>query len=366
VRADVWVSITIFIAVGEVFGGDPLKHFLIFLFLVFGGLYGVLYLRNHNLQKQIDHPIVRVAASASFIAQWGPGPWLKNEFEKTCQCRVEFIDSGDTALLIQRLKLSTQNRVDVVLGIDQLDLELLRRELEWRPLPQVRISWDAAIQAFVVPDFYPYNWGQFAFVVRKGEIASPPTNLDALLQPELKDQLILQDPRTSSPGLNFLLWVIAVKGEKEGLDYIRKLSRHVKLYATSWSMAYGLFAKKQAKAVLSYTTSPLYHSIKERDQSFQALPFNEGHPLQVEFIAIPKTCTQCSLAEKFVLFSLSPWAQRVIMENNFMFPAISGVAQGTPFARAQDFKPLEAQFIPSPQERDRLIQLWTESRRGRE
>jgi thiamine transport system substrate-binding protein len=339
-----------------------LKHFIIFLVLVFGGLYGVLHFRDQNLQKQVDQPSLRVAASASFIAQWGPGPWLKNEFEKSCQCRVEFIDSGDTALLIQRLKLSTQNRVDVVLGIDQLDLDLLRSELEWSPLPNLDVAWEESIQAAVAPDFYPYNWGQFAFVTRKGELSNPPTSLDDLLHAELKEQLILQDPRTSSPGLNFLLWVIAIKGEKEGFNFIRKLSRQAKLYATSWSMSYGLFTKRQAKAVLSYTTSPLYHSIKEKDLSFQALPFSEGHPLQIEFMAIPRSCTQCALAEKFIQFALTPWAQRVIMENNFMFPVIKGVIQGTPFARIQDFKLLQGQWVPSPQERQRLVELWKEAR----
>jgi hypothetical protein len=50
------------------------------------------------------------------------------------------------------------------------------------------------------------------------------------------------------------------------------------------------------------------------------------------------------------------------MENNFMFPVIKGVIQGTPFARIQDFKLLQGQWVPSPQERQRLVELWKEAR----
>ena len=128
-------------------------------------------------------------------------------------------------------------------------------------------------------------------------------------------------------------------------------------------MAYGLFRKKQAATAWSYVTSPVYHVVEEKDNDVVAVEFNEGHPLQFEFVGIPSICKQCDLAQKFVQFVFSPEGQKAIMEKNYMFPSVQGVKVGTSFAAVPNFKTGLLTNVPSISERERLLKRWSQIRR---
>ena len=67
----------------------------------------------------------------SFVADWGPGPKVKEAFEKTCDCTVEWVAPGDGVAMLNRLKLEGKNtKADVVLGLDtNLTAEALKTGL---------------------------------------------------------------------------------------------------------------------------------------------------------------------------------------------------------------------------------------------
>ena len=55
----------------------------------------------------------------SFVSEWGPGAKIKESFEKTCDCTVEWVGLGDGVAALNRLKLEGANtKADVVLGLD--------------------------------------------------------------------------------------------------------------------------------------------------------------------------------------------------------------------------------------------------------
>ena len=58
--------------------------------------------------------------------------------------------------------------------------------------------------------FVPYDWGYFAFVHNAG-ITAPPS-FAALADSDLK--IVIQDPRSSTPGLGLLMWVKAAYGDE--------------------------------------------------------------------------------------------------------------------------------------------------------
>lgn len=341
-----------------------MKHFIGFLAIVFAGLVGAQFLKNSRDTSRDARPVVRIFGPSSFVSQWGPGPWLKQEFEKTCDCRVEFIDGADSTILFQRVRSESRNGTDVVVGMDQYDLESAMSSFEWRELDRTGFNFDPAIkQATTQAHFLPYDWGTLAFVVRRSEQSQLPSRLDDLLTAEWAGQISMEDPRTSSPGLQFLLWLIQVKGEDGAFEYLKKFNKNVKTYAASWSMAYGMFTKHQVKAVYSYVTSPVYHLVEEKDHDVVAVEFQEGHVVQYEYVGIPSQCRQCELAEKFVRLLLSPDGQKIVMEKNYMFSVIRGVREGTPFANIPPFRTIEPSPIPSLADRERILKKWSALRR---
>jgi len=343
-----------------------MKNFLIFLLLVFGGLFSAILLKKNSDSNQDSRPILKVFASSSFISQWGPGPWLKENFEKTCECRVEFQDGADSTILLQRLKSEGRTGgADVVLGFDQYDLELAQQGLEWRKLNLEDYDFEESVRPILVRSpLVPYDWSLLSFVVRKSDFTELPKKLDDLMKPELRGQIVMEDPRTSSPGMQFLLWLIQLKGEEKAFQFLKTFNQQLHSYAPSWSTAYGLFQKAQVKTTYSYVTSPLYHVVEDKSTDVIALELAEGHPAQYEFAGIPATCKNCELAERFMGLILSREGQKIIMEKNYMFPVIAGVREGTLFATVPNFKMTDMAVIPSVIDRERILKKWAALRRG--
>ena len=133
-------------------------------------------------------------------------------------------------------------------------------------------------------------------------------------------KLVIQDPRSSTPGLGLLLWIKSLYGDK-ATQIWEQLSPSILTITPGWSEAYGLFLQGEADLVLSYTTSPAYHVIVEEKQNYKAANFNQGHYIQIETAGIIKHSKNKKLASQFLSFLLTPQAQATIASGNWMFPA---------------------------------------------
>ncbi len=256
----------------------------------------------------------------SFTSDWGPGPKVEAAFEAECGCDIELVGLADGVTLLNRLKIEgSGSQADVVLGLDT-NLTAEARDsglfaahdtdLGALALP---LAWDDDV-------FVPYDYGYFAFVYNRERLATPPASLAALVNDDDGPTVLIQDPRTSTPGLGLLLWMKKVFGD-EAASAWQSLSPRIVTVTQGWSEAYGMFLKNEASMVLSYTTSPAYHAIAEEDERFAAAAFAEGHYLQVEVAARLAASDSPALARDFLAFLLSPAVQDVLPTSNWMYPA---------------------------------------------
>jgi thiamine transport system substrate-binding protein len=304
-----------------------------------------------------------IYTSSSFAAQWGAGPKLSALFEERCHCKVVYFDVSEGGLILQRLALEkSRSKADMVVGLDQLRLPEARTNFHWLNLPIKGVSWSERFpQQLIYPEFVPFDWAPMTFIYKKKDpITAWPQSLDDLLRPEFQSQIALQDPRTSTAGLQFLFWVLSVKGVDEGFHYLQQLKPNVQSLSPSWSTAYGLFKRDLAKLVFSYVTSPVYHWQEEKDDSYQALSFREGHPFQLEYAAVLKGCHECGLAQDFVRFLLEPESQKLLMQGNYMLPVIRDLELGTLFEKIPELQLLPvdkfAELLPRQHE---LLERWS-------
>ena len=167
-----------------------------------------------------------------------------------------------------------------------------------------------------------------------------------LLEPsgDPAQKILIEDPRTSTPGLGLLLWVRQVYGD-QAADAWAKLHRRILTVSKSWDEAYGLFLKGEAPLVLSYTTSPAYHVIAEKKDNYAAAEFAEGHYLQVEIAGRIAGSKQPELAQRFLAFVASPAFQAIIPTTNWMYPVLPP-KDGLP-AVFDAYKPAKALLYPS-------------------
>lgn len=283
----------------------------------------------------------------SFVSEWGPGPKVKAAFEKECGCTIEWVAITDGVAVLNRLKLEgAETKADVVLGLDtNLTAEAQATGL-FGPHKQDASKLTLPV-AWADDLFLPYDYAHFAVVYDTKTMPTPPRSLDELVNGDPSQKIVLEDPRTSTPGLGFLLWMKAVYGDKAGEAW-SKLKGRVLTTTPGWSEAYGLFTKGEAPMVLSYTTSPAYHVIAETSDRYQAASFSEGHYLQIEVAGLIAASPRKELARKFLAFMVTPGFQDQIPTNNWMLP-VSATSQPLPEAFDHLVKPAKT-FLYSSEE----------------
>ena len=301
-----------------------------------------------------ETPELTVYTYDSFVSDWGPGPVIEKAFEEICNCDLKLVGAGDGAELLARVRLEgDRSDADVVLGLDTNLTQAARESGLFAP-HSVSAEYDLPV---VWNDdlFVPYDWGYFAFVHEAG--ADVPSNLRAL--GESDKSIVIQDPRSSTPGLGLLMWVKAAYGDEAG-DIWTGLADNIVTVTKGWSEAYGLFLEGEADMVLSYTTSPAYHLIAEEDDSKAAALFDEGHYMQIEVAGKLASSDQPELADQFLDFMVTDAFQSAIPTTNWMYPAVTPDT-GLPDGFETLIEPGKALLVPAEQAaklRDEALAEW--------
>ena len=284
-------------------------HYLIIIF-------SILFL-THSVKAEK----LTVYTYDSFVSEWGPGPLIEKTFEEKYSVDLELIAVDSAATLLNKVILEGSNtKADIILGLDMnlfnsaenselFTAHNLNNINEKLNLP---IEWNSKI-------FVPYNYGYFAFVYNNKKLKNPPKSMDELLN--ITDaRIVIQDPRTSTPGLGLLTWMKILYGDNAQENW-SKLNKKIISVTKGWTDAYyNFFMSGEADIVLSYSTSPAAHIMFEENYDISASIFKEGNYLSVEFAGILKSSKNKKVANIFLDFMLSDEFQKVIPSTNIMYP----------------------------------------------
>ena len=279
-------------------------------------IFSILFL-NHSVKAEK----LTVYTYDSFVSEWGPGPLIEKTFEEKYSVDLELIAVDSAATLLNKVILEGSNtKADIILGLDMnlfnsaenselFTAHNMKNINEKLNLP---IEWKSEI-------FVPYNYGYFAFVYNNKKLKNPPKSMDELLN--ITDaRIVIQDPRTSTPGLGLLTWMKILYGENAQENW-SKLNKKIISVTKGWTDAYyNFFMSGEADIVLSYSTSPAAHIMFEENYDISASIFKEGNYLSVEFAGILKSSKNKKVANIFLDFMLSDEFQKVIPSTNIMYP----------------------------------------------
>ena len=174
--------------------------------------------------------VLIVGTYDSFSAEGGPGPIIETEFEKTCNCDVQYVSTSQAGTLANEIFIKDK---DVILGVEMHEFDFSNK------------IWNI------------YDYGFFSFIYNEETLKKTPQTFEDLVnQKDLK--VIVQDPRTSPVGLGLLRW-LKLTHPNDFPEILKKFNSKVLTYTPGWSEAYGMFLDEKADLVLSYSTSPFYH-----------------------------------------------------------------------------------------------------------
>lgn len=291
--------------------------------------------------------ILTVYTHAAFISSsYGPGGPLKEVFEKTCDCTVQYVILDTVPLMMNRLALEgKKTKADVILGLEDMLLDMPNIE----NLVQDRSQ---------IEKITPFASHCLAFVYDSEKIPNPPKTLDELINSSYP--VILQDPRTSITGLGFLVWMKKAYGDK-AIEKWEKLATHALTFTKGWSEGMALFRSGAAPILFSYTTDPLFSEIEEKKTYLKAMHFPEGHLCSHIYAGKMKTTSHGKLADQFLAFLLTPEAQYLIATHGWVYPE-----GATPdiWLKTKNYLPKPVRIPFTPQEvavsKEAWIQEWLE------
>jgi thiamine transport system substrate-binding protein len=300
-----------------------------------------------------------------------------NAFQTENNATVQFVQAGDTGAALNKAILSKDRPLaDVFYGVDNTYLSRALDEGIFEPYESPLLGQiPAEYQLDPENRALPVDWGDVclnydkAYFAEKGQ--DPPAGLEALLEPEFKGLLVVENPASSSPGLAFLLATIGHFGPDGSLDYWRGLKENGVKVVNDWETAYnaefsGGAGGGQYPIVVSYGSSPpfevIYADPPVEEPSTAAVVSPGSCFRQIEFVGILSGVDNRDLAEKWVDFMLSQTFQEDLPLQMFVFPVNPAAKLDATFEKFLAVAEEPARVSPQDiaANREQWIQAWSE------
>lgn len=247
---------------------------------------------------------------------------VSEQFERENDCTLKVIKLGDAGSVLSRMILEKNHpRADVVLGLDQsLTIKALENDLLEPFTPKsIHTIENEELIFDKTGHITPFDYGAIALIYDPERLENIPESFEDLAN--MEKMLIIQDPRSSSTGQAFLLWTIAIYGEK-WQEFWQRIKPAILTVTSGWTESFSKFEAGEAPIMVSYATDGAYSFEYYGSVSYKALIPKEGAYVQIEGVGILNGTKHRELAEKFVEFTLSKDFQREIPLNQWMFPVV--------------------------------------------
>lgn len=254
----------------------------------------------------------------------GYGEWLEKAskpFEEKNKIDIKFVEFDGSATIVSRLLLESKNpKADVVIGLTQSTLVTAKKNkllTKFKPVNSKNLRKDALP---IDNDYYAslFDYGGLAIIYDSEKLKSPPKTFAEITK--LKNVLIIQDPRTSSTGQDFLLWTIALYGNK-WQDFWKSLKPSIKVVTQDWSEGFDKILAGEAPMMVSYASNEAYSFEYYGGTKILTIIPNEGGYQQREGTALVTKRDIKKSAKDFIEFTLSNEFQKTVPLNNWMLPA---------------------------------------------
>jgi thiamine transport system substrate-binding protein len=300
-------------------------------------------------------------------------PVLK-AFTNQTGIKVKVLKNGDAGAALNQAILTKGNPLgDAFFGVDNTFLS--RALASGIFVPYSAKGLDRVPKALQLDDrkrVTPVDFGDVCVNYDKKWFAAHdvavPKTLDDLTKPAYKDQLVVENPATSSPGLAFLLASVAKFGDNGWDAYWKQLRSNGVKVVDGWEQAYDTeFSAGSGHGafplVVSYASSPpaeVYYA-KPTPKTAPTGVLTDTCFRQVEFAGVLKGAAHAAAARKLIDFMLSEKFQADIPLQMFVFPARTGTPLPSVFTKYAEV-PAHPRSLPPATigaHRDAWIEQWT-------
>ncbi len=301
-----------------------------------------------------------------------PSDGVLQSFTDQTGINVEVLPAGDAGAALNQVILTKDDPIgDVLFGVDTTFLSRALDADIYEPYTSPeRSTVAAAVGASTDDRVTPIDYGDVCVNFDRAAFDTAPTALTDLTDERNKNQLVVENPATSSPGLAFLLATVDAYGEDGWQDYWRELRGNGVEVTSGWEQAYNEAFSAGAGGgdrtlVVSYASSP----VASVDPDAQPLPAQApvGTILdtcfrQVEYAGILRGTEHRGEAQQLIDFMLSEKFQEDLPLSMYVYPARDGVALPEVFRRYAQTPTTARSIDPATIEanREQWIEQWND------
>jgi len=255
---------------------------------------------------------------------------------------VKFVQGGDAGEVVNRAILTKDRPIaDVLYGVDNSLLVRAKNAGIFEPYLSPRLA-DVEPAYRFDPDHMvtPIDVGYVNLVADRAALRAAgvpiPSRLSDLAEPAYKNMLVVENPATSSPGLDFMLTTVAHFGRGhpgDWLDYWAELRDNGVEVTSGWDEAYNSAFSRYGgdrPIVVSYSTDPaaevIFAKTKLTESPVESILCDGCVYRQIEAAGILKGTRHRRAAEAFIDFMLSKRFQEDMPLNMFVYPVVEGAS----------------------------------------
>lgn len=319
--------------------------------IIAAGLAGCLGGVPDEIEPEVDLTTARVVSDGVLTILtydiYGLSEEMVSEFTNATGITVEFIRGADAGTVLDTAILSKGAPLhDLIIGIDNSFLQVALRHQIYQPANVQVGELDArALAPYSGEMVVPYDFGSICFnfdtTYVDGQNVTVPTSLWDFTGEDWDGRVVVQNPRTSSPGRAFLAATTAYFGTDAdaSTDYgdwwsamadnnMRITSGWTEAYEMHYSGGYGPWTEGHigdAQAVVSYCHSPGVEAWYAGNWTQSAaLDLHGASFLQVEYAGIAAGAAEADEARQFIEYLLSEAVNSQMPTQNLMYSALAG------------------------------------------
>ncbi len=197
------------------------------------------------------------------------------------------------------------------------------------------------------------------FLKEKGVAA--PTSWDDLLKPEFKGHVVMANPGSSGTAYTALATVVQMRGEEDGLAYMRELHGQISQYTKSGTAPGRMAGLGEAGVGITF----LHDAIKYREEGFSDIVLSvpeEGTGYEIGAVAIIAGAPEMEAAKMFIDWTLTKKAQELGQSiGSYQFLTNPEATPPHQADEIKDTKLMEYDFSWAGENRGSLTEKWNDA-----
>ena len=286
---------------------------------------------------------------------------ILDAFSAQTGIKAEFVHLSSGPAMARITAEANNPQADVWLGAPSENHVVLKEE--GLTIPYVSAAMEKLAPSFKDPDGYwrSFYMNPMALAVNTEALekagATKPTSWQDLLKPEYKDLIQMPTPQSSGTAYAIITTLVAIMGEDEAFEYMKKLNPIIQTYTSSGTGPSKGVAVGQAAIGIQFT--PAFFEFIDQGYPLEVIFPSEGVGFEAPAVSIIKGAKNIESAKILIDWLVSKDGQDVLSkEKTYFYPVIPEAELSKGMPAFSELKTIVVDKQWAGENKKRLVDRW--------